>query len=108
MYYSRKDKSKGLKKFAIKGAITLNCPGYEFFGKDLMGKNQIDVFIPKDRPFEAENVGEDEIKDRKRSGKYVITNMRHMFRNSMYSVTLTAIKIDNDRKLPSEMVYTGR
>jgi hypothetical protein len=73
-----------------------------------MGKNQIDVFIPKDRPFEAENVSEDEIKDRKRSGKYVITNMRHMFRNSMYSVTLTAIKIDNDRKLPSEMVYTGR
>ena len=106
--HALKDKSKGLKKFAIKGAITLNCPGYEFFGKDLMGKNQIDVFIPKDRPFEAENVSEDEIKDRKRSGKYVITNMRHMFRNSMYSVTLTAIKIDNDRKLPSEMVYTGR
>ena len=34
--------------------------------------------------------------------------MRHMFKNSMYSVTLTAIKIDNDKKLPSEMAYTGQ
>jgi hypothetical protein len=106
--HALKDKSKGLKKFAIKGAITLNCPGYEFFGKDLIGKNQIDVSIPKDRPFEEDNVSEDEMRDRKRSGKYVITNMRHMFKNSMYSVTLTAIKIDNDKKLPSEMAYTGQ
>ena len=106
--HALKDKSKGLKKFAVKGAITLNCPGFEFFGKDLIGKNQIDIFIPKDRPFEEDNVNEDEIMDKKRSGKYIITNMRHMFKNSMYSVTLTAIKIDNDKKLPSEMVYTGK
>jgi len=99
-----KAKSKGLKSFAVKGFITMQCPGYEFFGKNLMGQNQIDVYIPKDLPINFD-ASADFIKDKKRSGKYVLTNIRHMFKNAQYSVTVGGVKIDNDNAINQEQFY---
>jgi len=101
-----KAKSRGLKAFAVKSFITMQCPGYNFFGKDLLGKNQIEVYIPKDLPINFD-ASADFIKDKKRSGKYIMSHIRHMFKNAQYSVTVGAIKIDNDTAINSEQFYPG-
>ena len=84
----------------------MQCPGYNFFGKDLLGKNQIEVYIPKDLPINFD-ASADFIKDKKRSGKYIMSHIRHMFKNAQYSVTVGAIKIDNDTAINSEQFYPG-
>lgn len=104
--HNYKSKARGLKSFSIKSFITMQLPGYEFFGKDLMGANLIDVYVPKDLPIEFE-ASADFIKDKKRSGKYLMTNIRHMFKNSQYSVTVAGLKFDNDRGIASEQFYKG-
>lgn len=101
-----KAKSKGVKEFVTKGIATFQMPGFAFLGKDLIGKQQIDVYIPKDLPIE-EDRSRQFVKDKKRSGKYVITNIRNMFKNSQHYVTVTGIKIDNDPQISSEQFYKG-
>ena len=102
-----KGKARGLKAFSIKGFISAQCPGYNFFGRDLIGQNQIDVYVPKDLPIDFDT-SEDFIMDKKRSGKYIMTNVRHMFKNSQYSVTVGGIKIDNYASINGEQFYPGQ
>ena len=96
-----------MKAFSIKGFISAQCPGYNFFGRDLIGQNQIDVYVPKDLPIDFDT-SEDFIMDKKRSGKYIMTNVRHMFKNSQYSVTVGGIKIDNYASINGEQFYPGQ
>lgn len=102
-----KGKARGLRNFSVKALATFEMPGFAFLGKDLIGKQQIDVFLPKDLPIE-EDYTREEIKDKKRSGKYIITNIRNMFKNSQHYVTITGIKLDNDPALAAEQFYTGQ
>jgi len=102
-----KSKRHGFKNFVVKGMASFQLPGFAFLGKDLIGQNQIDIFVIKDRPIE-ENFTKQQIKDKKRSGKYVITNIRNMFKNSQHSVMITGIKIDNDPEIASEQFYKGK
>lgn len=102
-----KAKRKGINEFTTKGIATFQMPGFGFLGKDIIGKNQIDIYVPKDRPIE-ENFSKQDIKDKKRSGKYVITNVRNMFKNSQHIVTVTGVKVDNDPQIASEDFYKGK
>ena len=102
----RKGKSKGMRSFSVKGTATFQCPGFAFLGKDIMGKSQIDVFVPKDQPIDM-HVGKDFVKDKKRSGKYVVAGTRHMFKNSQYTVVVSGVKIDNIGSIDSEDFYRG-
>lgn len=100
-----KGKEKGMRAFSVKGSAVFQMPGFAFLGKDILGKSQLEVYVPKDEPIEFE-ASEEYVKDKKRSGKYIIAATRHMFKNSQYSVIATGIKIDNFPNLQSEKIYT--
>ena len=102
----RRAKSYGMRAFSVKGAAIFQCPGFAFLGEDIIGKKQIDIYVPKDLPIEGD-YDEDFVKDKKRSGQYVVAGIRHMFKNSQYSATVTAVKIDNNNNLDAEQFYRG-
>jgi hypothetical protein len=106
--HQNKARSNGLKAFSVKETITIQCPGFAFMEhkKGLIGNNQINLYIPRDQPAELET-NPDEIKDIKRSGKYIIVHQRHMFKNKQYNVILTCIKIDNASGLGSGMAASA-
>ncbi len=104
-----KAKSKGMKAFMSKLAVSMQIPGFAFMehGNGIVGRNQIDIMVPKDLPVEDETYTEQQIKDKKLSGRYLILNQRHMFKNSQYTVTITGVKIDNDPAINGELFYKG-
>ena len=104
-----KAKSKGMKAFMSKLAVSMQMPGFAFMehGSGIVGRNQIDILVPKDLPVEDETYTEKKMEDKKLSGRYLILNQRHMFKNSQYTVTITGVKIDNDPMINSEQFYRG-
>lgn len=103
--------NRGLRSFLTKAYIVMQCPGYNFLGSSAegrveLGKNLFDVYIPKDLPIDGD-FNSDYIQDKKRSGKYVITHMRHMFKNAQYSVIVGAVKHDNLPTIDTEQFYSG-
>jgi len=84
-------------------------PGFAFMehGNGIIGRNQIDIVVPKDLPVEDETYTEKKMEDKKLSGRYLILNQRHMFKNSQYTVTITGVKLDNDSMINSEQFYKG-
>jgi hypothetical protein len=82
-----------------KNPLTINVDGIEFIKGDFhktIGSN-IEVVFMNSQP-EAED-GAD-ARDKKKSGKYMIYSIRHMFKMSadMYDVSATCIKIGNLRR----------
>jgi hypothetical protein len=104
-----KAKSKGMKAFMSKLAVSMQMPGFAFMehGSGIVGRNQIDIVVPKDLPVEDETYTEKKMEDKKLSGRYLILNQRHMFKNSQYTVTITGVKLDNDPMINSEQFYKG-
>lgn len=99
-------KKLGIARFMSKGYTNFRFPGWKFIerGQDVIGKAQVDVYIQKDRPL-SEPMSKSEAKDKKRSGKYIPTHLRHIFLSNEYSVTMTGIKLDNDPALYGEIYY---
>lgn len=104
-----KEISRSLRNMMAKGAIVIETPGRFFmkYNQTIIGKT-IDIEIPKDQPFEHFDPLNTPI-DQKRSGRYIIYNVRHKYGVEQYATTLTLAKIHNLDGLKDESgnVYKG-
>tara|TARA_B100001109_G_C18848031_1_gene467834 strand:+ start:46 stop:1434 length:1389 start_codon:yes stop_codon:yes gene_type:complete len=88
--------SKALKHYMDKSAISIRVPGRNFFPSQkcmtIGNKIEIDILSNNDL---RKGMSSSELKDQKRSGKYIILSSRHHFVNNRYSVDLTIGKLGN-------------
>jgi len=101
--HKKKAESQALYNFMSQSPINIAVPGLEF-GVENLGK-MIDVFITKDIPIDEENVSRERIKDKKRSGKYLIYGIKHTIFKNRWISTLTLAKSDT---LPSLSQEAGK
>lgn len=90
---------RGFDRMLKKNPLTINVDGIEFIKGDFhktIGRN-IEVVFMNSQPETDEGA---DSRDKKKSGKYMIYSIRHMFKMStdMYDVSATCIKIGNLRR----------
>ena len=90
--------SKALKHYMEKSLISIKVPGRNFFPSTkcmtIGNKISIDVLSNNDL---RKGMSSTELKDQKRSGKYIILSCRHHFVNNRYSVDLSLGKLGNKK-----------
>ena len=94
--------NRALRGLIGKSPIVFEFPGYFFLKhNDTVIGEQIDVQIPKDMPTEGDDTEANTI-DYKKSGRYIVYNMRHRFSVEEYSVSCTCVKLHNMNMLEEE------
>ena len=81
--------------------INITVPGISF-GFDKLGK-QMDIYIQKDIPAE-EKSNQETVRDKKRSGKYLIQKVMYTIFQNRLTATVTATKTSTDPRLGSEQL----
>lgn len=86
-----------LRNMMVKSSINITVPGVHYLKDEnrSIGR-QIEFFYQNNRVAELDNgfkIAEQELRDIKRSGKYVIYAARHIFSNNRHSVDLTGVKL---------------
>lgn len=88
--------SAAVKEYMGKSSISIRVPGRNFFPsqKNMTIGNTIEIDILSNNDL-RKGMSARELKDQKRSGKYVILSSRHHFVDNRYSVDLTLGKLGN-------------
>ena len=93
--YKKKVVSRAIHKFLTKSPISIVVYGYDFIDGDAnktIGNKLRVEFINS-----AVHSKDEQRKDPKRSGDYLIYATRHMFKKERYDLALNCVKIGNDR-----------
>jgi hypothetical protein len=98
--HKKKGESQALYNFMAQSPINIAVPGLEL-GLDRLGK-MVDVYITKDIPADRDDTTKDQIKDKKRSGNYLIYAIKHVIFNNQWTSTLTVTKSDTLSALSEE------
>ena len=98
--HKRKGESQALYNFMAQAPINIAVPGLEL-GLDRLGK-MVDVYITKDIPADEDDVTKEDMKDKKRSGNYLIYAVKHVIFNNQWTSTLTVTKSDTLPALADE------
>jgi len=94
--------ARALRGLIGKAPIVVEMPGYFFLKhNDTVIGEQIDIEIPRDMPQEGDG-NENDVIDYKKSGRYIVYNMRHRFSVEEYSVSCTCTKIHNMNQLEDQ------
>jgi len=96
-----KAQSRAIYSFMDQQPINITVPGISF-GFDKLGK-QMDIYIQKDIPAE-EKSNEETVRDKKRSGKYLIQKVMYTIFQNRLTATVTATKTSTDPRLGSEQL----
>lgn len=90
---------RAFKNLLFKNSITIRVPGVHYLqGVNRSIGTQIEFYYPNNNAAALEGLGSDrDLKDRKRSGKYVIYSARHLFVANKHTVDLTAVKLGNEK-----------
>jgi len=97
----KKAESRGIYNFLDQQPITFAVNGIDL-GFDKLGKT-VDVYITKDIPAE-EKVSPEQMKDKKRSGEYLIQKVMYTIFDNRLTSTVTATKTSTNSSLGGEKV----
>lgn len=97
----KKAQSRGIYHFLDQQPIDVTLNGVDF-GFDKLGK-QVELYIPKDIPAE-ENVSPESVKDKKRSGVYLIQKVRYNIFDNRFTSTVTGTKTSTLGSLGGEQL----
>lgn len=96
-----KAESRAIYSFMDQQPINITVPGKDF-GFDKLGKS-VDVYIQKDIPAEERST-EQSVKDKKRSGVYLIHKVMYTIFQNRLTATVTATKTSTDPSLGGEQL----
>jgi len=96
-----KSKSRAIYAFMDQQPINVTVPGISF-GFDKLGQ-QMDVYIQKDIPPE-EKSNIESVRDKKRSGTYLVQKVMYTIFNNRLTATVTATKTSTDPSLGAEQL----
>ena len=87
--------SRSLRWYLLKSPIEIVMPGFDFLGRgeNVTIGNQIQLNFLKNDPSILQT--NDEVLDKKRTGKYLIYACRHVIRPEKYSVVMSCTKLAN-------------
>lgn len=90
---------RALKNILFKSSISITVPGVHYLtGVNKSIGTQIQFFYHNNDSTAMDKLAsEDELKDKKRSGKYVIYAARHLFVMNKHTVDLQAVKLGNEK-----------
>lgn len=90
---------RALKNLLFKNSISITVPGVHYLtGKNKSIGTQINFFYHNNNSSNIDKLSsEEELKDKKRSGKYVIYAARHLFVMNKHTVDLSAVKLGNEK-----------
>jgi hypothetical protein len=93
-FHAEKVTQKSLRNFLMKSSIDINVPGHNFLlkRKCMTLGNNINVM------FQVNDDIENDVKDHKRSGRYMVYAARHVFTANRYTVNLTCAKLSTGRR----------
>ena len=97
----KKAESRAIYSFMDQQPIKITVPGKDF-GFDKLGKT-IEIYIPKDIPAE-EKSNVESIRDKKRSGIYLVHKVMYTIFNNRLTSTITATKTSTDPSLGGEQL----
>lgn len=85
-----KVKSKALRNYLYKSSIDINVPGLNFLYKDVNKTIGNIISLVFKNTLDAENPN---YRDAKRSGKYMISSVRHVFTGNRYTANVTCTRL---------------
>lgn len=90
---------RAFKNIMLKSSISITVPGVHYLtGKNKSIGTQIQFFYHNNNSISADKLSsEDDLRDRKRSGKYIVYAARHLFVANKHTVDLQAVKLGNEK-----------
>lgn len=104
--HMRKAESKGMFNFAPKESIIAQVPA-EFFDnqQEIVGRI-VKLEFPKNIFAEKESVSPTKMKDKKKSGNWLVYSTRHIISNKNYTIAMTCLKTGTDTSIGQEQLNT--
>ena len=93
---TKKLERESINNLLLKNTYLLGVPGNGFFmGKAAVG-DTVNLKIVNSNLDVGENTGEDNLTDRKKSGKHLITQLKHIFQGSRHKSVMEVAKLERE------------
>jgi len=102
--HMRKAESKGLFNFAPKESIIAQVPAEFFDNQNEIVGRVINLEFPKNIFVEKEAASSQKMKDKKKSGNWLVYSTRHIISNRNYTITMTCLKTGTDASIGQEQL----